>query len=892
MFYTGASAPSGERLYPFRQKMTITEMINSRLKKRKKTKRDRFTSFFCHVILVFVLIAVICPVLFAQEEGNIGETPVGETVVEETTAETGENLADAALGGLESSLKLFQNHPATEAWTLEIEQLIRNALGDLETNPAAANETLRKLADLILREDKLTETLLLQEEGPFLDAPETSYSLYTADKAAIALPKLNEDAPNGETGERNEPSARRMTVHKAEIEQKYGSAQFASDPNADDAPTAEVRGPRTLSQYRPGDRIELLKAFRYQLDRRVYLWTYAAGYTLARDRGALQTGRDLNAAEIESLRAKTEAVRNYFGVSEVGKKWRSGFEVDALFESLERTARLMNQTDEFQPAFGQVDADGVSVLDRRKTLADAQTALRDRINSICSKVRTVEMTESQRKIFGNPILADWVEALEPLVCDQGDVREMILAFEEYERTCGGDAGRRLARCAARLKNSKSEVSRQFGAAVGVIFDNPNIKVYISELFLNRFLPIRDPEFDVVQEVILNNPVAGRRRTDTQVRIKLVPDEERLLMNLYVSGKIVAATRSDVFPAKVFNQSQATYLGRKTVEWKGEKIVCSASEVAVNNSSRLSDVQTDIDFVPLLGELAREVVRGQYQSMQGQIDQETKGKIIREVRSRIDTETKERFDAVNQRLEKNFFKPLADRGLTLALRDSKTTNDWLLASLRLGEPYSLGSQTREPATLAGAFADVKVHESALNTALSRLDLAGKDFTVEGLTLHLAKTLQRPQLAKNDIDDPGFVFGMAVEDPICVSFHENRIQLRLRFDFIEFKNQYWENVEAIISYQPSFDAEGNAYLVRDGLISVDGPLSIRAQIPLRLLFSKAFPAQGAFPLKPKRFQDDERFAGLSIGLCRITEGWFAVSVIQPSSAHQAAIPVPLF
>lgn len=808
--------------------------------------------------MYFVALLGFVSLIFAQEPSE----PIDLAAQKEPSeqVESGENLADAALSGLESSLTLFQNHPVTEAWTLEVEQLIRRALTDLSADPAAARQTLRKLADLILREDKLTETLLLQEEELVAETPvaENEYSLYSA-----------------------------------QTEVKYGSAEFQSDPAADETLSNAVRGPRTLSQYRPTDRVELLKAFRYQLDRRVYLWTYAAAYALAEKRGELQTGRDLSADEIKALRSKTEAVRNYFGVSDVGKKWRAGFEVDALYEALEKTERLMNRSDVFQPVSGgDTDEAGISVLDLNESLAEEQAALRDLGNSICSKIRTTEMTESQREIFANPTLADWVNLLTPLVCDQGDARQMILAFEEYERTCGGDAARRLARCAARLKNSASNVSQQFGAAVGVIFDNPNIKVYVSELFLNRFLPIRDPEFDVVQETILNNPVAGRRRTDTQVKIKLVPDDHRLLMNLYVSGKIIAATRSDVFPAKVFNQSQATYLGRKTVEWRGEKIVSSESEVAVNNSSRLSGVQTDIDFVPVLGELAREVVRGQYQSMQGQIDQETKNKIIREVRSRIDTETKERFDAVNERLEKNFFKPLADRGLTLVLRDSKTTNDWLLASLRLGEPYSLGSQTREPATLPGAFADLKVHESALNTALGRLGLAGKDFTVDELTEYLAKVLQRPNLAENRIDDPGFIFGMASEDPICVSFHENRIQLRLRFDFIEFNGQYWENVEAIVSYQPSFDAQGNAFLVRDGLISVDGPLSIRAQIPLRLLFSKAFPAQGAFSLKPKRFQEDERFAGLSIGLCRITEGWFAVSVIQPSATRQAAIPIPVF
>ncbi|MBO7723199.1 MAG: hypothetical protein J6S27_05370, partial [Thermoguttaceae bacterium] len=71
-----------------------------------------------------------------------------------------------------------------------------------------------------------------------------------------------------------------------------------------------------------------------------------------------------------------------------------------------------------------------------------------------------------------------------------------------------------------------------------------------------------------------------------------------------------------------------------------------------------------------------------------------------------------------------------------------------------------------------------------------------------------------------------------------------------------------------------------------------MSIRAQIPLRLIFAKAFPAHGQVPLRPKVFEKDERFAGLSVGLCRISEGWFAISVVQLPCSRQAAIPVPVF
>ena len=64
-----------------------------------------------------------------------------------------------------------------------------------------------------------------------------------------------------------------------------------------------------------------------------------------------------------------------------------------------------------------------------------------------------------------------------------------------------------------------------------------------------------------------------------------------------------------------------------------------------------------------------------------------------------------------------------------------------------------------------------------------------------------------------------------------------------------------------------------------------MNIRAQIPLRGFFSKIFAPETRIPLRPKLFDRDERFAGLSTGLCRISNGWFAVSVVEEADLSAA-------
>ena len=76
----------------------------------------------------------------------------------------------------------------------------------------------------------------------------------------------------------------------------------------------------------------------------------------------------------------------------------------------------------------------------------------------------------------------------------------------------------------------------------------------------------------------------------------------------------------------------------------------------------------------------------------------------------------------------------------------------------------------------------------------------------------------------------------------------------------------------------------------MIGISGPMNIRAQIPLRGLFSKIFAPETRVALRPKVFDRDERFAGLSTGLCRISDGWFAVSVTEAPNAHGTAGEYP--
>jgi hypothetical protein len=58
----------------------------------------------------------------------------------------------------------------------------------------------------------------------------------------------------------------------------------------------------------------------------------------------------------------------------------------------------------------------------------------------------------------------------------------------------------------------------------------------------------------------------------------------------------------------------------------------------------------------------------------------------------------------------------------------------------------------------------------------------------------------------------------------------------------------------------------------------------QIPIRAVFAKIFPAQKSLDLRAELLNRDERFAGLALGLCRVSRGWFAISVVKDANFRQ--------
>ena len=189
--------------------------------------------------------------------------------------------------------------------------------------------------------------------------------------------------------------------------------------------------------------------------------------------------------------------------------------------------------------------------------------------------------------------------------------EVLQTVERYEQTRSPGDGRQLARQLQSLTVSSDAARRGLAAQVDSYYRNANLRVAISEKMLNRLLPAPNMEYAPVHESVLGVPVNGQSLSSSDLAIRLIPDPEHARLALEVTGEVAATTYSTSGPATFYNDSEAVYAAQKQVEINKKGFRLLPAEIDVRHQSRLRDVATDFDGIPIFGSIARRVAQTQH-----------------------------------------------------------------------------------------------------------------------------------------------------------------------------------------------------------------------------------------------------------------------------------------
>ena len=100
--------------------------------------------------------------------------------------------------------------------------------------------------------------------------------------------------------------------------------------------------------------------------------------------------------------------------------------------------------------------------------------------------------------------------------------------------------------------------------------------------------------------------------------------------------------------------------------------------------------TDFDGIPLFGQLVNGVARSQHEQRQPELSREVKEKVAAQAKERIDAEAGERLGRVASQLQEKVFAPMDMLCLNPTLIAGQTTEERVIARLRLAGRDQLGS----------------------------------------------------------------------------------------------------------------------------------------------------------------------------------------------------------
>ncbi|GMQ80394.1 MAG: hypothetical protein BMS9Abin04_377 [Planctomycetia bacterium] len=457
-----------------------------------------------------------------------------------------------------------------------------------------------------------------------------------------------------------------------------------------------------------------------------------------------------------------------------------------------------------------------------------------------------------------------------------DLRALVVELERFEQTRSGAAARRVVEDYHRLAWSPQVESRQLAKQIERHYLNANLRADVSRELLNRMLPQPAATRQRVREQIAGADVWGRSEMTSRLFVRLIPDDVVVRLGLEASGTIVSDTIAAAGPARFSSRGRTSYEAIKLIQLTpyGPRVWPAIAEA--RGSSRLRDVDTDFDRLPLVGLLVRAVALSQHEKSLGEALREVENKVARIARRRLDQETERQLNQARIELKRRLMTPLAALSLKVTPIEMRTTAERIVVRARLAGSHQLGAHTPRPRAPADAFLSVELHESTLRNILEQLDLDGRTFTLPELYRSVATSLGQPNLTPPDDLARNAVVRFARQDAVQATFADGKVVIVLALAELSQRRHRYRNFRVRATYRAVADGI-KLELARDGILRLEGKrFRTREQIVLRGVFAKLFPRTRPVRLIRAKLGRDRRFAGLEVTQLVVDEGWFAVAL----------------
>ncbi|MCL4207087.1 MAG: hypothetical protein KJ000_31780 [Pirellulaceae bacterium] len=588
----------------------------------------------------------------------------------------------------------------------------------------------------------------------------------------------------------------------------------------------------------------------HALERRVAIWRRIHEIAAPKTVPVTMTIRDsLNLSPIlEAVERRLENVKN-------GAEWRKYLCIDEARQLTDPSAELDTVT--------------VRGLARR----------------VLQRMDYTRLTPEQCEFLSDPDLLAYAQELKHLAADPVDYCSLLNDLEDYENEVRAESSARIAAAQQSLRWSHDEAVVRLGHELDGRYRNANIRLAISHELMNRWMPKVEPTEQPVDERIMGVRTRGCSATMARTQVRLLPSSDSWTFFLQADGEVASRTYASQGPATFFTRGRSSFQAEKQIVIRPEGIRQESAEVAASSNTNLAGLRTDIDSLPILGNIAQAIATHQYQIRAPRAESEVRNQLRWRIGEMIDQQVQTQVEQAQQRFTDHFQRPMQKLGVNPMPLEMQTTEHRVIARYRLAGSHQLAAYTPRPLAPGNSLLSLQLHESAMNNVIEQFGWSGRRVPLKDIYQELGTLFGTSEVAPPaDLPDD-VVVRFADRNPLRIDFQDGRVTITMGLAELAQGRNRWRNFVVRVHYQPALD-DPHADLVRDQYVELIGRLALRDQIALRGIFSRVFSREKPFDLISRQLAAEPRLAGLEISQMEILDGWFALA-IGPSGTRTAMI-----
>ncbi len=495
---------------------------------------------------------------------------------------------------------------------------------------------------------------------------------------------------------------------------------------------------------------------------------------------------------------------------------------------------------------------------------------------VLSRMNSAKLAADQKAFLATEPLTNLQMVLRPWAATAVNLDRLVALVERYE------AGRELrfavaiAQIQHQLHWSNCEQLQKLADHLDLHYRGSNLRLTLTEGFMNQMMPRQKPIVAPVNERIAGAKVRGQSRTTTSLHVRLIPDPAAWRFGLEASGKVYSTTRSETWPARVRNAAKMQYQARKVITINQQGLSTAPTRAKAQGRHELLGVESQLDPVPLLGKMLREIARSKNKKSRPKAMQQVKQKVVHQAQTRMDSQADSKFEDLAQKFKDHVLSRIARLALFAEPRSMFTTEERAVMQLRLANDGQLAAHTPRPLAPSDSAASLQLHETVLNNAIAGLQLNGRRMKVTELFEFFAEKFGRADAQPSEDLSRRAVIQFASRDAILVNCDNDRIELILNIREVAHGRDKIRNFQVHAYFRPVLDGF-DVRLVRDGSLQFAGRrLKTGPRIVLHGIFGKLIEQDAEIRLMADGTQPDPRLNGLMVTQLVIDDGWIGLAI----------------